>query len=190
MSTRKVNGRMIEEVVFPLGYYPPAAITGGGYHVVRAITRPANQSQYANGDVIGDAGGSAIIPMAGIGPAGGLVQVESVRLLVYTGTTPTGLTADPLRLHLYTSEPAAIADNAGWDLAADDRAKYVDFIQLPALTDLGSTVISRVNGAGVTVKLDSGSTALYALLTTTSAVTFAENSTALSLRVTARALGV
>lgn len=190
MSTRKVNGRMIDEFVAPLGYFPPAPITGGGCQASAQVTRPANQTQYANGDAIGDDDGSAIIAWPALGPAGGLLQIETVRLVIHSGTVPTGLTTDPLRLHLYAVEPTAIADNAAWDLVAADRAKYIDFIQLPAATDLGSTVISRVNGAGVTARLEPGSTTLYGVLTTTSAVTFAEASTVLDLRIAARVIGV
>jgi len=158
-------------------------VDGRAYRSTATITRPANVTPYGVGDVIGDTSGSAIITLAGIGPSGGFIEIQSVRLQIYSGTLPTSMTS--LRLHLYSASPTAIADNAAWDLVAGDRASYMDYIDLPTPTDLGSTLFTRSSSPSSLLKLASASTSVFALLQTTTAATFAENSTVLDLRVTA-----
>jgi hypothetical protein len=136
---------------------------------------------YGVGDVIGDTNGSAIIALSDIGPSGGFIQLQSLRLLIYSGTLPTSMTG--LRLHLYSASPTAIADNAAWNLVADDRASYLDYVDFPTPTDMGATLFTKVDFAGNLLKLTGAS--LFGLLQTTTAATFAENSTVLDLRVNA-----
>jgi hypothetical protein len=163
-------------------------VDGKCYRSTATITRPANTTPYGVGDVIGDTGGSAIITLASVGPSGGFIQLQSVRLLIYSGTLPTSMTS--LRLHFYSASPTAIADNAAWDLVSGDRASYLDYIDLPTPSDFGSTLVSKVDYPGSLLKLASASTSLFALLQTTTAATFAENSTVLDLRVNAIEMGL
>lgn len=180
MGTRKVNGRMVDEVVFPLG--TAAATTGRCFLSTATVTRPANQSPYGIGDVVGDGDGNAAIPLTLAGPPGGFIEVETVWLFIHSASIPTSMNAGP-RLHMYSAAPQAIADNAAWDLVAADRGSYVGFVDLGAPADFGSTVACWASSPGRKIKLPAGSTDLWAYLTTSTAATFAENSTVLELRV-------
>lgn len=180
MGTRKVNGRMVDEVVFPLN--TSAATTGRCFLSSVEVTRPENRTPYNSGDVIGDGEGSAVIPLPLIGPPGGFIEVDTAWLFIHSASIPTSMTTGP-KLHLYTAAPQAIADNAVWDLVAGDRAAYAGFIDLGAPADFGSTVASWASSPGRKIKLPAGSTDLWAYLVATSGATFAEDSTALNLRV-------
>jgi hypothetical protein len=57
-------------------------------------------------------------------------------LMVNVGSGGPGQT----RLHLYSSAPTAIVDNAAHNLPAGDRAKYLGYITLGAPLDLGDTM--------------------------------------------------
>jgi len=164
-----------------VGLATPLPVDGRCYRSTATVTRPANMTPYGVGDVIGDTNGSAIITLATIGPSGGFIQLQSLRLFIYSGTLPTSMTG--LRLHLYSASPTAIADNAAWDLVAGDRANYLDYVDFPTPTDMGATLFTKVDFAGNLLKLTG--TSLFGLLQTTTAATFAENSTVLDLRVNA-----
>ena len=153
------------------------------FRSVASFTRPANVTAYTAGDVVGDTGGSAILTFSGIGPTAGFIQIQSIRVLISSGTVPTSMTG--LRLHLYTASPTAIADNAAWDLVSGDRANYADFIDLPSITDFGSTLYTKVDYPGSLIKLTTGSASLFGLLQTITAATFAENSTVVEVRINA-----
>jgi hypothetical protein len=157
----------------------PVAVGNNCYNGALTITRPSG-TVYSAGDVIGDTNGSAIFTLSGIGPAGGCVKFNNVRFFIYSATPVTTMTT--VRMHLYDASPTAIADNAAFDLVASDRASYLDYIDLPTPTDMGSTLVTKVEAPLSSVKLASGSTALYAQLQTITAATFAENSTVMSLR--------
>ena len=163
-------------------------VSGKCYRGAYAITRPTNTTPYTAGDAIGDTGGSAIFTLSNIGPSGGFIQIQSLRLLIHSGTLPTSMTT--LRLHLYSAAPTAIADNAAWDLLAGDRTAYLDYIDLPTPTDMGSTLFSKVDYPGSLLKLASESTSLFGVLQTLTAATFAENSTVLDMRINAIEMGL
>lgn len=156
----------------------PLATGSNFYNGSLTITRPA-VTAYQAGDVIGDTNGSAIFTLSGVGPAGGNIRFNNVKLLIYSATPVTTMTT--VRMHLYDASPTAIADNAAFDLVANDRASYLDYIDLPTPTDMGSTLVTKVEAPLSSVKLASESTALYAQLQTITAATFAENSTVMSL---------
>jgi hypothetical protein len=162
-------------------------VDGTCYRGAYTITRPANTTPYTAGDAIGGTGGSAIFTLNNIGPSGGFIQIQSIRLMIYSGTPPTSMTT--LRLHLYSAAPTSIADNAAWDLLAGDRSSYLDYIDLPTPTDMGSTLFTKVDYPGSLLKLASASTSLFGVLQTITAATFAENSTVLDLRISAIEMG-
>jgi len=140
------------------------------------ITRPSNTTGYTAGDVIGvaDSGtpanaGSAIITLPNIGPAGGYILVQSVRLMIGLSSVPAGMGA--FRLHLYSATPTAILDNAAFDLVSGDVGKYAGYIDLPAPQDFGSILMTQADYAGTLIKLASGSSSLFAELETRNAFT-------------------
>ena len=146
-------------------------VAGTAFRSAVTITRPSNTTAYAAGDVIGiaDSGtpanaGSAIHTLSSIGPSGGYVLIQSVRLMIGLSSVTSGMGA--FRLHLYTESPTAILDNAAFDLVAGDVGKYAGFINLSAPTDFGSTLVSQADYPGTLIKLASASTSLFAQLET------------------------
>jgi hypothetical protein len=140
------------------------------------IARPDNTTGYTAGDVIGiaDSGtpanaGSAIHTLSNIGPAGGYILVQSVRLMIGLSAVTSGMGA--FRLHLYTASPTAILDNAAFDLVSGDVGSYAGFIDLPAPQDFGSILMTQVDYPGTLIKLAAGSSTLYAELETKGAFT-------------------
>jgi hypothetical protein len=157
------------------------------YRTAITVTRPSNTTGYIAGDVVGaaDAGtpanaGNAIITLSNIGPSGGYVLIQSVRLMIGATSLPAGMGA--FRLHLYMSSPTAILDNAAFDLVSGDVGKYAGYIDLPAPQDLGSILVSQADYCGTAIKLDSASTTLFAELETRGAFTPASG-TLFDLRV-------
>ena len=151
------------------------------------ITRPSNTTGYTAGDVIGiaDSGtpanaGSAIITLPSIGPSGGYVLIQSVRLMIGNTTVPAGMGA--FRLHLYMEAPGAVLDNAAFDLVSGDVGKYAGYVDLPAPQDLGSIIMTQADYPGTLIKLAAGSTSLFAELETRNAYTPASG-TVYDLRV-------
>jgi hypothetical protein len=161
--------------------------SGVAYRAGVTITRPSNTTAYTAGDVIGVAdgvtpanAGSAIITLPSIGPSGGFVLLQSVRLMIGNTSVPAGMAG--FRLHLYTASPTAIADNAAFDLVSGDVASYAGYIDLPTPQDLGSTLLTQTDYPGTLVKLAAGSTSLFAELETRGAYTPA-SATLYDLRV-------
>lgn len=162
-------------------------VDGKSYRAAVTITRPSNTTAYTAGDVVGDTGGSAIITLSNMGPAGGFVQLQSLALVFSDAAVPSGMSG--FRLHLYSSSPTAIADNAAFDLVSGDRASYLGYVDLPAPVDLGSTIYSQVDYPGRLVKLGAASTSLFAQLQTLGAYTPASAST-VQVRVNAMEAGL
>jgi len=161
-------------------------VSGVAYRFATPFTRPA-VTAYQAGDVIGDVDGSAIITLPNMGPPGGFVQIQSIRLLIHSATPVT--TMSTLRVHFYSAAPTAIADNAAWDLPSADRSIYLDYIDMPTPTDMGSTQFSKVDWPGSVLKFAAGSTSLFSIIQTITAATFAENSTVMDLRINAGEYG-
>jgi hypothetical protein len=155
-------------------------VDGRAFRAAVTITRPSNTTAYTAGDVVGSTSGSAIITLPSIGPSGGYVLFQSVRLLIGSTSVPSGMAA--FRLHLYTATPTAIADNSPFDLLSGDVANYAGYIDLPAPQDLGSTLFTQADYCGTAIKLATASTSLFAELETRGAFTPA-SATVFDLRV-------
>lgn len=103
-----------------------------------AVTRPDNTTAYTALDVLGT-NPASVIEFANIAPVGGgpiILLYASLRVDI--AALPSGF--GQTRLHLYSSAPAAIADNAAYNLAAGDRSKYLGYITLGTPQDLGDTL--------------------------------------------------
>jgi hypothetical protein len=155
-------------------------VDGKAYRASVTITRPSNTTAYTAGDVIGDTGGSAIHTLTSIGPSGGHVLVQSVRLMIGNTSVPSGMGS--FRLHFYTASPTAIADNAAFDLVSGEVANYAGFVDLNTPQDLGSTLFTQTDYCGTAIKLATSSTSLFCELETKGAYTPASG-TLYNLRV-------
>lgn len=155
-------------------------VDGKAYRSIATITRPSNTTQYTTGDVVGDTGGSAIITLTNIGPSGGFVLIQSASLVFSDSVVPSGMAA--FRVHFYSTSPTAIADNAPFDLVSGDRSRYLGYIDLATPLDFGSTLYTQVDYPGRLIKLETGSTSLFAEIETRGTYTPVSAST-VSLRI-------
>jgi hypothetical protein len=112
----------------------PAPVTGRSATSAVTFNRPGDTTPYGAADVIGSAT-TANHEAAGVGATGALIMVQSASLLINATSVPSGLST--LRIHVWNSAPAAIADNAVFAAAAADRAKYCGFIDLQAVQVIG-----------------------------------------------------
>lgn len=152
-----------------LGHIADALTSGASVSV--SFTRPNDATPYTAGDAVGAA--SAILTFPGMAAAGSnpgrALLITSASLRLDVNAVPSGMSA--FRLHLYNAVPAAIADNALWDLVAGDRAAYQGYIDVPAPADFGSTLWAQIDSVNHPVRLGTGSTTLYAVLQTIGAFT-------------------
>jgi hypothetical protein len=162
-------------------------VDGKAYRSTVSITRPSNTTAYTAGDVVGDTGGSAILTLSNIGPSGGYILIQSAALVFSDISVPGGMGA--FRIHLYSSSPTAIADNAQFDLVSGDRAAYMGYIDFSAPQDLGSTIYTQLDYPGRLIKLAAASTTLFAEIETRNAYTPVSAST-VELRVSTLEAGL
>lgn len=160
------------EPVYPVAGAGGGLVVGGlSYHPTISLTRPSNTTAYAALDVIGVAdavtpanAGSAIHELALAGPAGGSVIIVGAELAIHLAAVIAGMTG--FRIHLYDASPTAILDNAAFDLVAGDRAKYLGYVDVGAVVDLGSTLYAAADGLNKLVKLAAAATSLFAQIQT------------------------
>ena len=125
------------------------------------ITRPANNTPYDAGDVVGAA--AAAISFPSLGPSGAHILITSVALEIDVTGIPAGMTS--FRLHLYNvTPPSVLADAATWDLPSGDRASYVGYVDLGTPVDLGSTLYVQTDQINKQVAL--AGTGLFGYLVT------------------------
>lgn len=98
------------------------------------FTRPADTTPYGASDVIGSAS-TANHQALNVGVSGNLIQVVSASVVINVSSLANA--PSTMRLHLFDAQPAAIADNAVFAVAAADRAKYCGFIDLPTPVVIG-----------------------------------------------------
>lgn len=154
-----------------------------GYEAQTTVTRPANQTPYNAGDVVGGA-----IAFSNIGPDAGYLYINTADLRIDISAVPSGMTS--FRLYLYNiTPPSAIADNSPFDLPSGDRDSFVGYIDLGTPVDLGSTLYTQAPAPatsafpspGLQVKLVS--TSLFGYLVTAAGFTPTSNSEVYNLRI-------
>jgi hypothetical protein len=133
----------------------------------QTITRPNDTTAYTALDVV-STGAGAIIEFANIGVPGGMVLLTEASLLIDTGTLPSGI--GQFRVHIFSSTPTPIADNAAFDVIAGDRAKYQGYFDIPTPIDLGATLFSQVDGLRKQFRTGAGGS-LFAQMQTLAAFT-------------------
>jgi hypothetical protein len=170
VASKVVNGRQIP-MVYPVGEGTggSAVVQGNSGSPLITFTRPNDTNNYTAGDVIGDGvSGSANLELPNAGNIGSLMQILSASVTINRTSLPTGMTS--LRLHLWESAPAAIADNAPFAAASADRAKYRGSIPLSTPTVIGGGFLfTFADYTGRPFRLTS--TSLWANLVTDTAVT-------------------
>lgn len=164
----------------------PVPVTSSGYQSSTTIQRAANTTAYTANDVIGGA-----LTLANIGPSGGHIMLNSIRILLNITAVPSGMSNMILFLYDVTP-PSAVADNGAFTVASGDRASLLTpngiSLGTPTLGVGGGTVVLQANNLGLQFKLASASTSLFAYLVTTGAFTPAANSETYTM--TCQAMGV
>lgn len=103
----------------------PATVKGNINVSPVTVTRPANSDPYIARDVVSD--GSVITFANAVNKAGNSGYIVKVRLITNQSTNTARF-----RLHLYTTAPSPIADNAPFTLLAANAALRIGYIDLPA----------------------------------------------------------
>lgn len=126
-------------------------VQGIGYASEAQFTRPNDTTPYSARDVVGPAV-TGNLAFAAAGPAGGgKVLIDRVTLRLDRNSVASGMAG--FRLHLYSSGPTALADNAAYNLISADRAKYLGCIELPTPIDNGDTIWADTEAMGLPVRM-------------------------------------
>jgi hypothetical protein len=149
--------------------FPQTSLKPSGNGKTITITRPNNATQYGVGDVVGDASGSAIFEITGLGKANGQFLITAAHLYIARASLPTGMTAG-FNLHVFNESPTAVADNDAFTLPNADLPKFQDTIQLALPSVKAGSVISQNSGLSNQVTL-SATGSLFVELETLSALT-------------------
>ena len=110
-------------------------------------------------DVVSTAAGE-ILEFPSLGLSGDLICILGSRMKYSGSAVPTASTG--YRLHLYNAAPTAIADNAAFNVPATDLGKYIGYVPISTLVDVGDSCISVDNNTNFTCKLVG--TGLYGIL--------------------------
>jgi hypothetical protein len=133
------------------------------------LTRPANTTAYAAGDVVGTASTGVLTLNGAAKSNSGGGRILGVRLNK-SGTTVTNAT---FTVHFYNTAPTAVADNAAWDSLYAEAEYYIGSTALTLMTagGAGGGFTSLVVNPPLWYQTASGSKALYAVITAAAAYT-------------------
>lgn len=141
---------------------------GQGFRSEVQFTRPDNTTAYTALDVVGSAT-SSIHEFTQVGPRGGDLIVFAAELMINLAAVPSGMAG--FRLHMYSSSPTAILDNAAFNLVSGDRDAYMGYAEFGTPEDLGSTLFSQARFVYAEAQLASGVTSIWGQLQTIGAYT-------------------
>lgn len=145
-----------------------ALSTSAAYLSSATQVRPADTTAYAAGDVVSNSTSAPVVlTFSDVGPTKGSIIIQSASIRLDQATLPSGMAG--LRLHLYSSAPTAINDNAAYNLPSGDRDKYVCYVDFSTPIDIGDTLISQVTYVGQQARLYDGN--LYGILQTVAGYT-------------------
>jgi len=133
------------------------------YSSVTSVTRPNDSIQYSSGDVISNSTSSpTALTFSGMGPIQGHVIIDTVEMFCDSTAVPSGNA--PFRLHLYSTEPTAINDNAAYNLASGDLTSYQGYLDVSGFQDLGDNIFTFASNIKHHVVMTSGETNIYGIL--------------------------
>ena len=133
------------------------------YKSVTFITRPNDSVSYSSGDVISNSTASpTALTFSGMGPVQGHVVIDTVEMYCNSNAVPSGNA--PFRLHLYSTEPTAINDNAPYNLVSGDLNSYQGYTEISGFQDLGDTIFALASNIKHHVVMASGETNVYGIL--------------------------
>lgn len=178
LNVRMSDGTIKEIIGDPTsGGGAALSVSASGLRVVgTTVTRPADTTAYAAGDLIANsttAGFVTPITFAGVGSSG---TITKWRLRTNRAASGTGWVA---RLHLYRAVPTpSNGDNGAWlTNKAADWIGSLDAVMDTQFTDGAAGNGTARVGPGITYDLGSATDTLYGLLETRSAYTPASGET-------------
>jgi hypothetical protein len=126
-----------------------------------ATFTPAAASHVA-GDVIGAEAEFAFLDRNGGAPAkGSHLNITSATLRISGGTIET----TAWRLHLYNATPPSSYDDDGaWDIATNDIAIYLGYVDFSQVLDFGTTLYIDMPNLNKQIKLAAGSSSVFGYL--------------------------
>jgi hypothetical protein len=110
---------------------------------IAAFVRPSNVTPYTVGAVVGSAT-NAVHKLPSIGQPNAHYEIQSVQISMSGTAVPSGM-AGGFRVHFYTAEPAAVADNTAYANSVIDRRIYIGYIDVSTLELIGSGFLTRTN---------------------------------------------
>lgn len=128
------------------------------------ITTAASSANTTAGSITTGTAGSAILTFSKAGNDGSFIRITDVNLRA--DVAAIWGSSGAFRLHLYSSSPAAVVDNAAFNLVSADRSKYLGYLDIAAPVDAGDTLYSLNKDINKVVRLAAGSTTLYGVLQT------------------------
>lgn len=140
----------------------PVEVTGGGFSVGAAFTRPTDTTQYTSGDLIANStSAGSVVPLNFVNITPTPNQPFSVIGARFKKST-TSLTTASFRLHLFHTLPVpSVGDNAAFNstgaLGLANMAGYIGYID--ATFDLSATADASARG----VPTSPGSAAIVAV---------------------------
>lgn len=166
----------------PAGTNSIGAVASNSVLSSATVTRPTNTDAYAAKDVISTAVG-AVIEFTGMARAnGGTGTIVKARLMTSQSTNTA-----QYRLHLFHTQPTAIADNAQYAMLIANQANRVGMIDFPAAategtgSDVAATMRPSSDGSypppNLWYKCAANDTKLYGILETIGAFTPASGQT-------------
>lgn len=167
-------GRLVSvSNALPVILSAPTSTATAGYSASASKTRPNDTTAYAALDVIAESDSAGTVwTFTGVGPSGGgKVIIDALTLEIDVAAIPSGMGA--FRLHLYSTSPTAINDNAAFNLPSGDRAKYLGYVETPTPIDLGATLWSETESMSFPVRkqVTLASNIVYGILQTVNAFT-------------------
>ena len=133
-----------------------------------AITRGADLTPYTANDVVG-----GLFTFPRISESSPLIRIDHALLSLDLSAVPGSMST--FRLHLYSCEPSALADNDAFTMSAADFAKYVGYIDIGTPVDVGPILV--VQAADIRRVCQSLLGDLYGYLVTAGAYTPAASTT-------------
>jgi hypothetical protein len=143
-------------------------VRGKGHTTGVSVTRPADTTAYAPGDVVGTAvTGTLIIPNASFGEFdAGIIQQAVVVSSAAVATSPD------LELWLFDSTVAAIADNAAWAPTDAEMLTLVGIVEFPtadwkignATAGAGGNAVCVADNVSLPFNTKKGTSKLYGVL--------------------------
>ena len=140
--------------------------------VVATFSRPANTTNYSDGDVVGTSPASILQFSNAARINGGSGYITKARIVTNQATNQAAY-----RLHIYSVAPAGIADNAVNTILFNDaykRVGYIDF-QLPIMGGSGAVGSTGCEALAANIRIafkcDAGTKHLYGVLETLTSFT-------------------